>query len=375
MNIRPYISVVLLSAVLAVSCRDTEAVEEIPIGMSAVTHSTRSGAIKDVDDFNAQGSFGVYGYKTVASYARIFTDQQVNYNSTATSWDYTPIKYWDSNGYYYFGAYAPYFGTTASDAAPYLTHNSPTSGDVDHILTVNNFPNWQWWKVSYNTSTDDFTTSDNSGCNDLQYAYSKGLAQDYITSYNGYVNFTFYHALSWLEVQVSCPSLADNAAVNYYITGLTIGNDPAFTPHDNCDVPDGAGKFTYSLNYTSQSDAYGTPGGTNGYATLYPAVTDQSLKLTKTDQLLCSNLCVPFKVTGEGIYLNMTYNTGSGSSNTQRSVAIPLSDTENLKELEAGKKYLVKLRFEMGEPLKVVKVYINDWNTTGGRTEHPLFNW
>ena len=365
----------MLSVVVAASCRDHTGIEEdFPIGLSALSSFTRS-VIQDINDFNTQGSFGVYGYKSVGSYRQIFIDQKVNYNSTSTAWEYIPIKYWDRNCYYNFGAYAPYFDDTSSDTDPYLSHNSVSSGSDDHVLTVNNVPNWQWAAVRYyNTGSDEFTTSDNDDCVDLQYAYSQDEAQNYITNSSGYVHFTFNHVLAWLEIQVACPSLTP--VTDYFITGLSIGNDPAFSPtHDNCNVPDGTGKFAYSLNYTADpaTGSCGTPGGTPGYATLYPASTGQILKLTADYQVLCSSLCVPFSVTGDGIFLNLSYNTGS-APDTKKSVAIPLSNTENLKVLEGGKKYVVKLSFEMGEPLKVVKVYITNW-ASGVTSEHQFYNW
>ena len=372
MKVKPYI-LVMLSVVVAASCRDHTGIEEdFPIGLSALSSSTRS-VIQNINDFNTQGSFGVYGYKSVGSYRQIFIDQEVNYNSTA--WEYIPIKYWDRNCYYNFGAYAPYFDDTSSATDPYLSHNSVSSGSDNHVLTVKNFPNWQWVSARYFASdTETFNTSNNQGCKDLQFAFSHDAAQNYITNDAGYVHFTFDHALAWIEIQVSSPSLPDNPTTNFYITDLSIGNDSNYPlTHENCDVPDGNGNFDFNVNYSAETIGFGTPTAT-GYATLYPVSTGQRLKITKDDQLICSYLCVPFAVTGDGIFLHLSYNTGTSTPVTKKIVAIPLSTTENLKSLEQGKKYTVKLRFEMGEPLKVVKVYVTDWNN-GGEENRAFYNW
>lgn len=365
----------VVTLMCAVSCgnHQHEVIVENAIGLNAFRAGTRA-LVNDANDLGSQSvaygtGFGVYGYKTKSAVnTQIFTNQEVTASGSTDNytWSYSPLKYWDMSAYYRYVAYWPYSVTGVSHSE---------SGDT-HTLSLSGNPNWQWASVGY-TESGTFSSNDNPDCKDLQYAYSKDEAQNYVTLTNGFVNFTFNHVLSWLEIQVS--SVLSTGATSYYITGLSIGNDGShgFTTHTGCDIPDGMGSFTYSLNYSTQDESsmsYGTPGGSNGYASLYPAQTGQELKLTDSYQLLCSSLCVPFSVTGEGIFLNVTYNTGSGSPDVKKSVAIPLSDTENLKILEGGKKYVVKLRFEMGEPLKVVKVYIQDW-ADGGSYDSPVYNW
>ena len=375
-------AIVVAVSSLLVSCGKHDDKPKGSVISLDVVHKSSRALVNGVAGMGAQSvsngtGFGVYGYKTVGKETATPKESLVFDNvdvyaselSSEYKWEYSPLKYWDVEAYYHFVAYWPY-------KTEGVTHTVSGENESTRTLTLS-VPNWQWESVrSYDSGTDTFTTSDNQSCMDLLYSYSQDEGQNYVTHTNGYVNFTFSHALAWLEVQVASPSLATNPTTDYFVTGLSIGNDPAFTTHDNCNVPDGTGSFAFNMTYsgTSPLSSYGTPGGTAGYAGLYPASSGQQLKLTAEDQLLCSSLCVPFSVTGEGIFLNVTYNSGSGTPETMRSVAIPLPDSGNLLELEGGKKYVVKLRFDMGEPLKVVKVYISDW-IAGGTSDHQFYNW
>lgn len=360
LHFRPALLMMAAVAVLLlpVSCKDHDVYVENVIGMSAFHAGTRA-LVTNINDMGSQSvnddtGFGVYGYKTKNStnHTQIFTNQKVTATETtdAYTWSYTPLKYWDMSAYYHYVAYWPH--KTSDEVVTHVINGS------DHTLTLT-IPNWQ------PSATGD----------DWMIATSAGNATSYFNRGNytdGMVYFTFSHLLAQLEVQVA---LAEPSATDYYVTGLSIGNDPAFTTHTDCDVPDGNGTFSYNIDYSSSASGnYGNLDVTPGYATLYPVTPGATLPLTDQDQVLSSSLCVPFSVTGEGIFLNISYNTGPGTSDTKKSVVIPLSNAENLTELEEGKKYVVKLRFEMGETLRVVKVYINDWET-GSTLDHQFFNW
>jgi len=382
-----YIPVMLLAVVMALSCRDDNQGYriDVPIGVSPLTSATK-GAVSTIEDFQTRGTFGVYGYKATGTYSLVFADQEVVYNTIRTSaWGYTPLKYWDRSCYYYFGAYAPYFGTTTSETAPYLSHTG-SSDSEDHILTVNNVPNWQYINATYWDATNSAAVSrTNSDAIDLQYAYSNDEAQDYLTSETpGYVNLTFSHALAWLEVQAAFPTMPDVYATKFYLTKLTIGNDTDCTAHDDCDVPAGScqtptsGLSTFSMNYTDSVTAKrGFTIGSSSYATLYPVSTGDEMLLTNEYQVLVSAFCVPFSVTGDGIYLNLSYRAvteGSADVNYTVSVSIPKSSTESRLSFVEGHKYVVKLMFDKGYPLEQAQIYMTDW-VTGSTTNYPVFNW
>ena len=145
-----------VSALMLVSCRKHHVEDDvdIPIGLSSsiasmnTTGNTRAGVIENLEQFETQGSFGVFGYKSASNALSIFNNAQVTWNSTA--WQYNPIRFWDTSAsHYYFGAYAPRVSSeSGSGSGIYVSYvdNSVATFTIHHI------PNWQL--ARYGTVTE-----------------------------------------------------------------------------------------------------------------------------------------------------------------------------------------------------------------------------
>lgn len=139
----------------------------------------------DTDAKLQSAGFGVFAYYTEdnlwngasSPIPDFMYNQQVTY--TATTWQYSPVKYWpndDTKKYVSFFAYAPYSATTAVNAS-----NQPL--------------------ISYTWTN----TVDPSSQNDLLYASQKDCYKTMAEGYGtvtGRVPFHFQHALAAIEFKV-----------------------------------------------------------------------------------------------------------------------------------------------------------------------------
>ena len=90
------------------------------IGFSALaTGKTRmAGDITNENVNNAANDFGVWGYKGGST--QVFNNQQVTYNTTDL-WNYTPVRFWDTQKSYLFNALMPYTAAATFDQTTGIT--------------------------------------------------------------------------------------------------------------------------------------------------------------------------------------------------------------------------------------------------------------
>ena len=144
----------LSAALLIVACAEEERLDSdvttyvsgqtpvaFSIAQSTVTR-TATGTIDDLPTLQSKG-FGVFGcYTGLHDYANtsvspdFMYNQQVEYNSSTSHWEYTPLKYWPIKGdaqvaKVSFFAYAPYADPATS---PCITGLSPASEQGDPYL-------------------------------------------------------------------------------------------------------------------------------------------------------------------------------------------------------------------------------------------------
>lgn len=83
------------------------------LGRSAVSVNGTRGSVLDVTALQkSKEGFGVFGnYSSTDEKgfgSNLFNNQPVTYSSKDKKWEYTPLKYWSTEGHIDFLAYAPY---------------------------------------------------------------------------------------------------------------------------------------------------------------------------------------------------------------------------------------------------------------------------
>ena len=145
------------------------------LGRSAVAVNGTRGSVLDVTTLqNSAEGFGVFGnYKETDDQefgSGLFNNQPVTYK--ASSWTYSPLRFWPTSGHIDFLAYAPY------------------DSKYDNTVTKDN------QKLEFEV------ISDIEHQKDLLYANAVGQTLNKISSTGNKVKFTFNHALSKLGYKV-----------------------------------------------------------------------------------------------------------------------------------------------------------------------------
>lgn len=145
------------------------------LGRSAVAVNGTRGSVLDVTALqNSAEGFGVFGnYKETDDQefgSGLFNNQPVTYK--ASSWTYSPLRFWPTSGHIDFLAYAPY------------------DSKYDNTVTKDN------------QKLDFEVISDIKNQKDLLYANAVGQTLSKISSTGNKVKFTFNHALSKLGYKV-----------------------------------------------------------------------------------------------------------------------------------------------------------------------------
>lgn len=172
-------------------------------GRSAVAVNGSRGSVVDIKALQeSTEGFGVFGnYSsttegTTPAYGNsLFKNQQVTYDKTKSKWTYSPLRFWPTQGYIDFLAYAPY------------------DSQYDNIVTKDN------QKLT-------FTVDSNiKNQKDLLYANAVGQTKDGISSTGNKVKFQFAHALSKLGYKVKLSGdYSSNATFN--LTKITLAGSP-----------------------------------------------------------------------------------------------------------------------------------------------------
>lgn len=147
------------------------------LGRSAVAVNGSRGSVLEIADLQkSKDGFGVFGnYSTGGQEfgANLFNNQPVTYSSKDKKWEYTPLKYWSTEGHIDFLAYAPYVsGTTLTDSKINFTVADQVGNQKDLL----------WANVKDQTKTNNpvkFTF--NHALAKIGYAVKKGVTDDNVT--------------------------------------------------------------------------------------------------------------------------------------------------------------------------------------------------
>jgi len=385
-------SYLILAAVagLFASCSQNEEIvtvvdEPIQIGFDAFADNlTRAAITAGTDLTDANGGFGVWGYKAPtaaqvtassgtinvtttgsSTMQKVFDNVKVWYEGASTptqGYTYAVPKYWDKNQFYAFFAYAPYSATDA------------TIADATGLITLSKIPAKQDLSVSGTTSVNsvNYTTYTQTGTTVTDYLVASCAENQKMNATNQSsktyedheltVGFTFAHILSQLKVNVKMAKTGNDTYKGIQkleVTNLNIENLPnynetaAFT---QTAVTATAGTYspaayTTSLEIiggthpTSSDGLYLLAEGANGTPLVAPTHLTQSFLYylapntpsgTGTDKYL---LNIDYKIT----YVDGTVETISRSD-------IDLSAaTANLTSFQQGYIYTLNINVDMNQ--------------------------
>lgn len=360
-NILPMLAALLLT-VLQSACwnngYDPDYAFVINMNAGSVSSLTKASSINDMDDFKAQGNFGVFGTRTLpgsgATALAVYANQRVTWDNS--SWTYSPLKYWDRDATYHFGAYAPQVSSTSGDGV-YVSYSMDNK-----TFTLNNIPNWARVNKENENSYDGV---------DYMVAASNGEARTYLSATKpGVVEFSFSHILAMFEVTVSYPSKNTQAedgelGVDFYLKEVKFGSSKSGAV---VNVPSADGKFNYTYDYSSVgAGSYSETG--KGITPIYQVAEGQAgLNIPVSPAASLGYwVCVPFEEQN-GVYLTVTYKAGDLDPTTS------YLKVGTLTKVEAGKKYTVNLTFDKGKPVQLTDVIVSDWPDPE-EDNHPVYNW
>ena len=240
-----FLGLIALTALTVTSCTNDEVVEAVPqkkaieFGTYLGRDAQARGAELTTDGLQEKG-FGVFASYTESNdWAETYTpnfmfNQKVEYSSTSTAWEYSPIKYWPEkkNEKISFFAYGPYWNYADTPAATV----TPKGGEDDAAAnTVAGAPT-----VTFTQSTDvtkmvDFVAG---------VAMNQSFASTSITETDDSqtVNFTLKHELTRVNFEAKLDEEAYSAEE---------GNTKNKTKINITAVKiDAGGKFFSSADYT-----------------------------------------------------------------------------------------------------------------------------
>lgn len=290
------------------------------------------------DDSLKSQKIGVYGYKKKADdtdHMLVFNNTELSHNGS--SWNYTPLRYWDLSRSYSFLAYIPYGSNVV------YGYDNSTSKYTDK-LTFIDIPQWQ--KIDGDGSETDYLV-----------ASSKGSAVDYITKNYGTVNLEFKHIYAQLLVCVAKNTLGASTTT-HTITGLRFGEVPS-TP-----------KCTYLHDTNDAANSKVTSERTNGVITfLDKDDASDDIVATSEPQTMAHYLVAPF-ATENNASLYIDYKISDGSNTTTHdNVKVDIGKID----FKSNNKYTYVLRFEAGKPILVSISEVKEWESEEVTDE--VYNW
>ncbi|MBQ2950384.1 MAG: fimbrillin family protein [Prevotella sp.] len=290
------------------------------------------------DDNLKSQNIGVYGYKKKADdtdHMLVFNNTELSHNGS--SWNYTPLRYWDLSRSYSFLAYIPYGSNVV------YGYDNSTSKYTDK-LTFIDIPQWQ--KIDGDGSETDYLV-----------ASSKGSAVDYITKNYGTVNLEFKHIYAQLLVCVAKNTLGASTTT-HTITGLRFGEVPS-TP-----------KCTYLHDTNDAANSKVTSERTNGEITFLDKDNDSDdIVATSEPQTMAHYLVAPFATENNAsLYIDYTISDGSNTT-THDNVKVDIGKID----FKSNNKYTYVLRFEAGKPILVSIAEVKEWESEEVTDE--VYNW
>lgn len=344
------LAVSLLMA-LSVSCslEDIDFSEKIPISFTSSVDNSTKALISDVAGIQTTG-FGVTAYiQQGNTYAPIMKNQLITYSDG--NWTYSPVSYWSKSDNYIFTAYAPFSSNTTTNLAA-------------RTMTFSNIPQYQ----------SVMTADEKQNAKDILTDTKVGSYQKEFS--NGKVQFELKHELAYLEIRAVKADIASMREVDFKVASLVLGDN-------NNQMPKPANDRTFTKNVLDNSQSNWSPvsypdDGQGRYPIISSIDGQNSIpnEVDKNPLVLAQMLVAPFEFGGNAnphsLAFQITYNKNDKvNAPTNHDIT---GHAVTINKFEAGKKYIVTLRFNTASKVEINTVVVEDW-TTGSTYEPPVFNW
>ncbi|MBR2017306.1 MAG: fimbrillin family protein [Prevotella sp.] len=302
-------------------------------------------ALVTVDNLKSQ-KIGVYGYKKKADdtdHMLVFDNTELSHNGS--SWNYTPLRYWDLSRSYSFLAYIPYETNDDNNNDIYnVEYGDAGTSKYTDILTFKNIQQWQ--KIDGNET-------------DYLVASSASSADNYINNNKGTVNLVFKHIYAQLLISVK-KDIMGESTTTHTVTGLRFGED------SGSEIPD-IQPCTYQHDANNAANSKVTSTRTNGKITFL----DNGNVVADVTEVrpLAHYLVAPFTTQNSAsLYIDYTVSDGSNTT-THNNVKVEIGKLD----FKSNNKYTYVLRFEAGKPILVSIAEVKEWESEEVTDE--VYNW
>lgn len=337
---------ITVSILTSCSRENIDFAEKIPISFTGSVET--KALISDVTGIQTTG-IGVTAYiQQNNAVAPVMKNQQVTYSDG--KWTYSPVSYWSKSDNYIFTAYAPF-------------SSNPTTDLTAATMTFSNIPQYQSvMTVAEKQNAIDILTDTKTG------SYQKEFS-------NGKVQFELKHELAYLEIRAVKADIASMRNVDFKVASLVLGDN-------NNQMPKPANDRSFTKNILDNSQSNWSPvsypdDGQGKYP--ISSIDGQNSIPNEVDKkplVLAQMLVAPFEFGGSAnphsLAFQITYNKDDGQNDpTDHDIT---GHAVTINKFEAGKKYIVTLRFNTASKVEINTVVVEDW-TTGSTYEPPVFNW
>lgn len=316
--------------------------EKIPISFTGSVET--KALISDVTGIQTTG-IGVTAYiQQNNAVAPVMKNQQVTYLDG--NWTYSPVSYWSKSDSYIFTAYAPF-------------SSSPTTDLAARTMTFSGIPQYQ------SVMTDE----EKKNAIDILTDTKSGSYQSEFS--NGKVQFELKHELAYLEIKAVKADIVSMRNVEFKVASLVLGDT------ENQMAESANRIFTKNVLDNSRSNWSSVNYQNEGKYSITSIDGQQEIpnETVNSPLVLAQMLVAPFEFGGDAnphsLAFNITYN--KNDNNTQSNHEIT-GHAVTINKFEAGKKYIVTLRFNTASKVEINTVVVEKW-TTGSTYEPPVFNW
>lgn len=338
----------LLITVTITSCdrENIDFAEKIPISFTSSVET--KALISDVAGIQTTG-IGVTAYIQQGNNVNpVMKNQQVTYSDG--NWTYSPVSYWSKSDNYIFTAYAPFSSNTETDLD-------------DATMKFSNIPQYQ----------SVMTEQEKKDAKDILTDTKVGSYQKEFSS--GKVQFELKHELAYLEIRAVKADIASMRNVVFKVAKLDLGDS-----ENKMAQPQPVNNRTFIKNVldNSQSNWSSVNYPDNGKYSIITSIDGQQEipnETVNSPLVLAKMLVAPFEFGGDAnphsLAFQITYNKVDGQNDTNHAIT---GHAVTINKFEAGKKYIVTLRFNTASKVEINTVVVEDW-TPGSTYEPPVFNW
>lgn len=337
----------LLITVTITSCdrENIDFAEKIPISFTGSVET--KALISDVAGIQTTG-IGVTAYIQQGNNVNpVMKNQQVTYLDG--NWTYSPVSYWSKSDNYIFTAYAPF-------------SSNPETDLDDATMKFSNIPQYQ----------SVMTEQEKKDAKDILTDTKSGSYQSEFS--NGKVQFELKHELAYLEIRAVKADITSMRNVVFKVAKLDLGDS------ENQMAESANRTFTKKVLDNSQSNwsPVSYPDDGQGRYPIISSIDGQNSipnEVDKNPLVLAQMLVAPFEFGGDAnqhsLAFNITYNKYDGTNSSNHDIT---GHAVTINKFEAGKKYIVTLRFNTASKVEINTVVVEDW-TPGSTYEPPVFNW